>query len=402
MAEISNADLKKEIQEILKDADLENTSAKKVRMQLQEKHEVDLTERKKEIDQLILEVINEHNKEESSEEEEEEEEEKPKKKAAPKRKKKGSSDDDGSDFEAPKKPKAKKAGGGGGYTAPVKLSAEVADIVGENELPRHEVVKRMWAYIKENQLQDPKNKQMIKCDEKLAKIVPVKKFRGFGMAKYLKDHMNVDEAGESVPLKPRGSDEESEEESTKPAKKSTKKKKGGSSDDSGSDFEAPKKTKAKKKAGGGERKAGGYTAPVKLSAELADIVGENEMPRHEVVKRMWAYIKDNKLQDPRKKTMIKCDEKMLKIIPVKKFLGFGMTKYLKDHMNVSVAGESVGLKPLKGSDEDSGSEEETKKSKKSRKKKDATTSEEESYEEESEGEPDEPDDDDADENGDSE
>merc|ERR1719414_296151 len=241
---------------------------------------------------------------------------------------------------------------------------------------------------------------MIRCDEKLAKIIPTKKFRGFGMAKYLKDHMNVNEAGESVPLKPRGSDEESEEESAKPAKKSKKKK--DDSDDSGSDFEAPKKPKAKKKAGGGERKAGGYTAPVKLSAELADIVGENEIPRHEVVKRMWAYIKENQLQDPKNKQMIRCDEKLAKIIPTKKFRGFGMTKYLKDHMNVSVAGESVGLKPLKGSDEDSGSEEETKKSKKSKKKKDATTSEEESYEEESEGEPDEPDDEDADENGDSE
>ena len=41
-------------------------------------------------------------------------------------------------------------------------------------------------------------------------------------------------------------------------------------------------TSRKKKAGGGDRKAGGYTAPVKLSEELADIVGGEEMPRHEV------------------------------------------------------------------------------------------------------------------------
>ena len=34
----------------------------------------------------------------------------------------------------------------------------------------NQVVKRMWAYIKENNLQDPKNKQMIKCDEKLSKV----------------------------------------------------------------------------------------------------------------------------------------------------------------------------------------------------------------------------------------
>merc|ERR1712080_3200 len=89
----------------------------------------------------------------------------------------------------------------GGYTAPVKLSEELSDIVGGDEMPRHEVVKRMWAYIKENKLQDPKNKQFIKCDDKLSKVIPSKKFRGFGMAKYLKDHINVGAAGQSVPKK---------------------------------------------------------------------------------------------------------------------------------------------------------------------------------------------------------
>merc|ERR1712037_900105 len=116
------------------------------------------------------------------------------------------SSDDDSDYEKPKKkaaPRKKKAPGekgprkAGGYTAPVKLSEELADIVGGEEMPRHEVVKRMWAYIKENKLQDPKNKQFIKCDEKLSKVIPTKKFRGFGMVKYLKDHMNVDNLDEN-------------------------------------------------------------------------------------------------------------------------------------------------------------------------------------------------------------
>lgn len=265
MADISKEDLKKEIQEILKDADLDNTSAKKVRLQLQEKLGCDLTERKKEVDSLVMEVIDEKESQddedgEEEDDEEEEEEEKPKKKAAPPARKpekkrapseSGSeaevpSDGGGSDYEpdepvkVPKKkaaagkkrkfgsdadssgdewgsaakkkaggkkkkakgsddesedekPKKKRGGGAknGGYTAPVKLSAELADIVGGTEMPRHEVVKRMWAYIKENNLQDPKNKQMIKCDDKLSKVIPTKKFRGFGMTKFLKDHMNV-------------------------------------------------------------------------------------------------------------------------------------------------------------------------------------------------------------------
>jgi len=262
MADISTADLKKEIQGILKDADLDNTSAKKVRLQLQEKLDVDLADRKKEVDQLVMEVIDEQTQDDDEEGSEEEkapsdgggsdyEPEEPvkvgrgrkpakkskarygsddegssgeewgaKKKAGKKGKKRSASSDD-SDYEKPKskaKPRKKKAAGeggarkAGGYTAPVKLSEELADIVGGDEMPRHEVVKRMWAYIKENKLQDPKNKQMIKCDDKLAKIVPTKKFRGFGMTKYLKDHMNV--GADCKPKKARkakDSEEDSEE-----------------------------------------------------------------------------------------------------------------------------------------------------------------------------------------------
>ena len=103
----------------------------------------------------------------------------------------GKSDDD----DKPKKKKRKgggRGGGGRGYMKPFKLSAELADIVGGEEMPRHEVVKRMWKYIKDNNLQDPKNKQMINCDDKLSKVFPTKKFRGFGMTKFLKDHMGVD------------------------------------------------------------------------------------------------------------------------------------------------------------------------------------------------------------------
>ena len=60
-------------------------------------------------------------------------------------------------------------------------------------MPIAQVIKRMWAYIKENMLQDPTNKQMIRCDEKLAKIVPTGKFRGFNLTKKLKKHMNIPE-----------------------------------------------------------------------------------------------------------------------------------------------------------------------------------------------------------------
>ena len=50
---------------------------------------------------------------------------------------------------------------------PVTPSKELAEVVGSDALPRTEVVKKMWAYIKRNNLQNPKNKREIMADDKL-------------------------------------------------------------------------------------------------------------------------------------------------------------------------------------------------------------------------------------------
>lgn len=94
-----------------------------------------------------------------------------------------------SDDSMPKSKKSKKQMTTG-YCKPLNLSEDLEAIVGTNKAPRHEVVKQMWAYIKENDLQDPKNKQFAICDEKLEKVIGEKRFKCFGMAKYLKEHMS--------------------------------------------------------------------------------------------------------------------------------------------------------------------------------------------------------------------
>lgn len=179
----------------------------------------DLTSRKKEIDELVMQVVDSLQDEES-EDESESEEEKPVKKRAAKntsKKHKASSDSDDEDDFKPKskakkskknsdsdtdseaswkkakKPAAKKAKGTGkgkgtGFTRPYKLSADLASVVGADEMPRHEVVKKVWAIIKERNLYDPKNKQFAICDSELQKVMGVKRFRTFGMLKYLKVH----------------------------------------------------------------------------------------------------------------------------------------------------------------------------------------------------------------------
>lgn len=168
---------------ILKTADLEKTSSKEVRNQLQDKLKVDFTTRKKELDKLIMEAVNAMQSSESSAESEPE--------VKPKKRKADSSDE--SDYKPTKSTKkrrgssdssedwkeTKKKKGGKqkytGFTRPYKLSPDLAALMGAKELPRHEVVKKVWAIIKEKNLYDPKNKQYAICDGPLEKVIGVKR-----------------------------------------------------------------------------------------------------------------------------------------------------------------------------------------------------------------------------------
>jgi chromatin remodeling complex protein RSC6 len=58
---------------------------------------------------------------------------------------------------------------------PMNISADLAEIIGKGPFPRGEVVKKIWDYIKKNNLQNPKNKRNIFADDKLAKIFGGKK-----------------------------------------------------------------------------------------------------------------------------------------------------------------------------------------------------------------------------------
>merc|ERR1711962_1475279 len=87
-------------------------------------------------------------------------------------------------------PKAKKANG---LTKPMNLSPELAAIVGANKgemLARSEIVKRLWAYLKEKGLQDPDNKQFFTPDALMEPVFGNEKMRAFAMSKYLKDHLS--------------------------------------------------------------------------------------------------------------------------------------------------------------------------------------------------------------------
>ena len=66
--------------------------------------------------------------------------------------------------------KSPSKGGGKGLSAPVQPSPQLAPIVGDKPIPRSEVTKKVWDYIKANGLQDRQNKRMINADDKLRVI----------------------------------------------------------------------------------------------------------------------------------------------------------------------------------------------------------------------------------------
>ena len=98
---------------------------------------------------------------------------------------------------------------------------------------------------------------------------------------------------------------------------------------------AEKKVKATGKAVGGAR--GGITAPVTPSAELAEIVGKADLPRSEVVQKVWEYIKKNDLQDAKDRRQINGDDKLAKIFGKKSVSMFEMNKHLSAHLTAAKA-----------------------------------------------------------------
>jgi len=113
---------------------------------------------------------------------------KPKAKAKPAKKKsekrvRGSDESDvegDSDAGGEKKRKA-----GGGFSKPFNLSYPLAELCGTNQLSRPQVVKKLWEYIKGNELQDPRDKRQIICDEKLQAVFNQSKVNMFSMNKLL-------------------------------------------------------------------------------------------------------------------------------------------------------------------------------------------------------------------------
>ena len=100
---------------------------------------------------------------------------------------------------------------------------------------------------------------------------------------------------------------------------------------------APKKVAPKKTAKKAAKKSNvnsAFMKPMTISADLAMVVGKGPMPRSEVVKKLWVYIKKHNLQDAKNKRNINADENLKKVFAGKKVVNmFEMTKLVSKHLS---------------------------------------------------------------------
>ena len=165
MAEVTEEQLKRLVETMVPKVDLETTGLKKFIKLMSAEVGYDLKAKKAFIKEALTEAIN---KMESGGESE-------------------SEDDEDSVEVTPKKKKAKRGGGGGGGLAAVKeISPELAKFLKVEEgtkMARTDIVKSMWEYIRERQLQNPENKREIILDADMKEVFGCDTFTMFTMNK---------------------------------------------------------------------------------------------------------------------------------------------------------------------------------------------------------------------------
>ncbi|KAI8031331.1 Upstream activation factor subunit spp27 [Camellia lanceoleosa] len=310
---VSDSELVGRLRDFLRTSDLTTTTTATIRRRLEEDFGIDLSDKKAFIRQQVdlylqSQVDNAQENEEedegeaNEEEEDDDEEEASNGKSTSKRGSKKQNKE------------VKKRGGGGGFTKLCSLSPELQKFVGVPELARTEVVKQLWNYIREKNLQDPSNRRNIICDDTLRALFAVDCINMFQMNKSLAKH-----------IWPLDSDDASVKSTPKEKPQKQKQRKQEREDDSDDE---PKRKEKRQKGGNS-----GFLAPLPLSDALVKFLGtgESSLSRSEVVKRIWQYIKQNNLQDPSDKRRIISDEKLRELFDVDSFNGFTVSKLLTTH-----------------------------------------------------------------------
>lgn len=282
----SDAELREKIKALLPRVDLETMGMKAfIKLLSAEVGGVDLKPRKDFVRQALTEAINGANKEEDESEADED----------------GAEEEEESDDDGPATPPSKKGSGGGGLSQRKEISNKLAEFLGKGQtMARTDIVKELWNYIRDNNLQNPDNKREIILDAAMRKVFDCNTFTMFTMNKYIGAHIH--------PFKP---------VDLTPTPQS----------------DAKRKRKARKESSSAKKKRKvGTQPPYRLSEELQAIVGTDILPRPQVVSKIWVYIKANNLQNENDKREIICDAKLKKIMKRDKISMFQMNVHIGAHL----------------------------------------------------------------------
>ncbi|KAI4320809.1 hypothetical protein MLD38_034254 [Melastoma candidum] len=195
---------------------------------------------------------------------------------------------------APVKPKRKAATGG--LSKLCRVSPELQAIVGQPAMPRTEIVRQLWAYIRKNNLQDPSNKRKIICNEELRLVFETDSTDMFKMNKLLAKHigrLEPTEESEAKKLKVEAEPEPEVKSSIEPS-------------------------------------------PVKISEALSQFFGvnETEMLEPEITERLSQYINLKQLQDSENSSLIRCDAKLQEILGRESILAQEIPDVLADRNHI--------------------------------------------------------------------
>jgi upstream activation factor subunit UAF30 len=96
----------------------------------------------------------------------------------------------------------------------------------------------------------------------------------------------------------------------------------------------PAKKSAKKATATKRKPNAAFMKEMNPSKDLAEVIGSKPVPRTEVVKKLWAYIRKNNLQDAKERRMINADDKLRVVFGGKKQVSmFEMTKLVNKHLS---------------------------------------------------------------------
>ncbi|KAL9318182.1 hypothetical protein ACSQ67_014699 [Phaseolus vulgaris] len=186
----------------------------------------------------------------------------------------------------------KRRGGAGGLNKVCGVSPLLQAVVGEPALPRTEIVRQLWAYIKKNNLQDPGNKRKIICDDALRLVFETDCTDMFKMNQLLAKHI--------IPLGP------TKESQAKRVK-----------------VDVETKIESAEPA----------SSTVVISEALAKFLGTEgkEMQQSEANRLVWEYIKHHHLEDPLNAMVILCDAKLQELLGCESISALGIPEMLARH-----------------------------------------------------------------------